>query len=260
MNKDTFAIYQVKEGSETRDFRFEPLERLKAAGLAVDYGNYKHVYTGMLEPGGEPVTQTLNALYEKFDLDHPEDFPGRSLSISDILVLRCDGKATAYYVDSVEFKEMPEFLQGPYKYYSTQRPIGIGTFPKSDNEPIGIENFDSRKPVEGGAFQAWGVLTYKTPLTQKQMDDYELRAAPGNPDHVKLAPEQLEARLDIIGKWEQSKRIPDIKRLTWFHPDFGVFVKKELVTHEEVMERYAKIVESKARAANNKADKNLNAE
>ena len=194
MNNDTFAIYQVKEGNETRDYRFEPLERLKAVGLAVESGNYKHVYTGMLETGCESVALTLEALYKKFNLDHPEDYHGRSLSISDIVILRCNGKATVYYVDSVEFKEMPEFLQGPYKYYSTQRPIGIGTFPKSENEPINIENFDSLKPVESDAFQAWGVLTYKTPLTQKQMDDYELRVAPDNPDQVKLAPEQLEAR------------------------------------------------------------------
>lgn len=230
MTKDTFSIYQVKEGLETRDFRFEPLERIKAAGLAVKCENYKHVYTGELYPGEEPAIETLEALYTKFNIAHPEDFTGRSLSLSDIVVLRCDGRATAYYVDRFGFQEVPEFLAGPYRYYSTQRPIDIGTFPKIGNEPIQIENYDSRKSVEGGAFRAWGVLTYTTPLLQKQMDDYELRAAPGNPDQMRLAPEQLEARLQVVGKWEQSKRIPDVNRLTWWYSDFGAFVKKDFVT------------------------------
>lgn len=182
MSKDTFSIYQLKEGPETRNFRFEPLDCLKAAGLAVKCENYEHVYTGKLYPGEEPAIETLAALYAKFNIAHPEDFTGRSLSISDVVVLRCDEQAAAYYVDRLGFQEVPEFLEGPYRYYSTQRPIDIGTFPKFGNQPIQIENYDSRKWVEGGAFRAWGVLTYATPLTQKQMDDYELRAAPGNLD------------------------------------------------------------------------------
>jgi hypothetical protein len=255
MSKDIFSIYQVKEGLEARDFRFEPLDRLKAAGLAVKCENYKHVYTGKLHPGEEPAIETLEALYTKFNIAHPEDFTGRSLSLSDVVVLRCDGKAAAYYVDSFGFQEVPEFLEGPYRYYSTQRPVDIGTFPKFGNEPIQIENYDSRKLVEGGAFRAWGVLTYTTPLTQKQMDDYELRAAPGNPDQMRLAPEQLEQQVQIVGKWEQAKHIPDVKRLTWFYSDFGSFVKNEFVTDEQLSERYEKVMESKTRSAQKKAEK-----
>ena len=76
-------------------------------------------------------------------------------------------------------RETSVTTEGPYRYYSTQRPADIGTFPRFDNEPVSIENYDSRQPVEGGAFRAWAVLTYTKPLTQKQMDEYELRAAPG---------------------------------------------------------------------------------
>ena len=68
---------------------------------------------------------------------------------------------------------------GLYKYYSTQRPVDIGTFPKPPhNAPDEIVNYDQRVPVEGGAFLAWGHLTYTRPLTDKQMADYELRPAP----------------------------------------------------------------------------------
>lgn len=72
---------------------------------------------------------------------------------------------------------------GLYKYYSTQRPVDIGTFPKPPhNAPDEIINYDQRIPVEGGAFLAWGHLTYTKPLTEKAASDYELRSAPGNPE------------------------------------------------------------------------------
>lgn len=69
-----------------------------------------------------------------------------------------------------------------YNYFSTQRPVDIGTFPKTANGPLSFVNFDERLPVEDGAFRAWGILTYGAPLTEKQIDDYELRAAKDNPD------------------------------------------------------------------------------
>ena len=72
---------------------------------------------------------------------------------------------------------------GLYKYYSTQRPVDIGTFPKPPhNAPDEIVNYDQRIPVEGGAFLAWGHLTYTKPLTEKAVSDYELRPAPGDPE------------------------------------------------------------------------------
>jgi len=71
---------------------------------------------------------------------------------------------------------------GAYKYYSTMRPVDIGTFPKAPNGPIRITNYDMRVDVEADTFKAWGYLIYDTPLTEKQISDYELRPAPGNPD------------------------------------------------------------------------------
>lgn len=74
-----------------------------------------------------------------------------------------------------------------FKYYSTQRPVDIGTYPKSPENPlIGLTNYDSRIPVEGGAFRAWGELTYDKPLTEKEAADYELRPARQNLDVRRL--------------------------------------------------------------------------
>ena len=136
-----------------------------------------------------------------------------------------------------------------YKYYSTQRPVDIGTFPKTESGPAEIVNFDQRESVETGRFQAWGYLLYHAPLTEKQMADYELWAAPGNPDRFHLTPEQLEQQAQVVGKWEQEKHIPDAKRLTWWYPDFGVFVKNELASDAELSGRYEKVMESNARSA-----------
>lgn len=103
---NTFSIYQLKDGDETRDYRFEPYDRLQAAGLAVDRANYELVYTAPLVPG-----TSLDDIFTRFNIDHPKDFKGHSLSVSDVVVLHQDGQDTAHYVDRGDFKQVPEFLQ-----------------------------------------------------------------------------------------------------------------------------------------------------
>ena len=103
---DTFSIYQLKDGDETRDYRFEPYDRLQAAGLAVDRANYELVYTAPLAPG-----TSLDDIFTRFNIDHPKDFKGHSLSVSDVVVLHQGGQDTAHYVDRGDFKQIPEFLQ-----------------------------------------------------------------------------------------------------------------------------------------------------
>ena len=105
-DKDTFSIYQIKGGDETRDFRFEPYDRLQAAGNVVDRANYELVYSAPLAPGA-----SLEDIYTRFNIDHPKDFKGHSLSVSDVVVLHQDGQDAAHFVDSVGFREVPEFLQ-----------------------------------------------------------------------------------------------------------------------------------------------------
>ena len=108
--QDTFSIYQLKGGDETRDLRFEPYDRLQAAGLCVNPANYEHTYSAPLETG-----MTLESIYERFNIDHPADFKGHSLSVSDIVVLHQNGQDTAHYVDSIGYRDAPEFLKEPQK-------------------------------------------------------------------------------------------------------------------------------------------------
>ena len=102
---DTFAIYQLKGGPETRDYRFEAYESLQEAGLAVDRQNYDLVYTAPLDG-----KTTLEDIYRTFNLDRPADFTGHSLSVSDIVVLTRSGKEEAHYCDSFGFTPVPEFF------------------------------------------------------------------------------------------------------------------------------------------------------
>jgi len=104
---DTYSIYQLKHDDSTRDIRFEPLDRLQSSGLALDPANYELVYTAPITAD----TGSLGQIFEKFNIDRPEDFKGHSLSISDVVTLNQDGQETAHYVDRYGFKEVPQFLQ-----------------------------------------------------------------------------------------------------------------------------------------------------
>ena len=104
--QSTFTIYQLKREDATRNYRFEPYDRLHAAGLAVDSAHYEPVYTAPLTPG-----MTLEDIYTRFNIDHPQDFKGHSLSVSDVVVMQQGGQSTAHYVDSFGYKTVPEFLQ-----------------------------------------------------------------------------------------------------------------------------------------------------
>ena len=105
-DKDTYSIYQLKHGDETRDLRFEPYDRLQVTGNVVDKANYELIYSAVLTPG-----TSLEDIYTRFNIDHPKDFKGHSLSVSDVVVLHQDGQDTAHYVDSFGYKSVPEFLQ-----------------------------------------------------------------------------------------------------------------------------------------------------
>ena len=105
-DKDTYSIYQLKHGDETRDLRFEPYDRLQVTGNVVDKANYELIYSAELTPG-----TSLEDIYTRFNIDHPKDFKGHSLSVSDVVVLHQNGQDTAHYVDSFGYKNVPEFLQ-----------------------------------------------------------------------------------------------------------------------------------------------------
>ena len=115
---DKYGIYQLKPNPELDSLRFEGTESLKRMGItkdnfdAIKPENYTLLYVGELsELQKETQGATLEAIFEKFNLDHPEDFRGHSLSVSDIVVLHQNGQNTAHFVDSFGYTEIPDFLR-----------------------------------------------------------------------------------------------------------------------------------------------------
>ena len=106
----SFSIYQLKGGSETLDYCFEPLDSIHRNGLSVKPENYELVYEAPLT-----AKDDLESIYTRFNVDRPADFTGHSLSVSDIVVLHQDGRDTAHYCDRAGFSEVPEFLQPAQK-------------------------------------------------------------------------------------------------------------------------------------------------
>ena len=110
-----YKIYQIRNDLPDRHERiFQNLAALRADGKEVISDAYSTVYEGSLdkEAGiGKSAQEVLNGLFEKFNIAHPDDFRGHSMSVSDVVVLQENGVEKAYYVDSLGFKEVPQFLQ-----------------------------------------------------------------------------------------------------------------------------------------------------
>lgn len=103
-----FAIYQVSR-DDPQNVRFMNLDWLQSHNLAVDRSNYDLIYTAPLNGSGSTMEQ-LETLYEQFNLKKPVDFNSPSLSVSDIVAIKQDGKVSCHYCDSVGFTEIPGFL------------------------------------------------------------------------------------------------------------------------------------------------------
>ena len=106
---DCFAIYQVKHTDELRDIRYEGLEWIKSIGRTVQRDNYDLVYTAPLAPG-DLKGSVLDNLEYRFNNEHPADYRHPSMSVSDIVAIKKDGKVSCHYCDSFGFAEVPGFL------------------------------------------------------------------------------------------------------------------------------------------------------
>lgn len=107
---DAYAILQLRRIPETFDVSFESLDRLRRMGKEPEFDHYEVVYTGNLPPYTNQSVM-LEQLYMKFNIAHPTDFRGHSLSVSDIVALKTAGVVSCHYVDSFGFKELPGFMK-----------------------------------------------------------------------------------------------------------------------------------------------------
>ena len=113
-NRDCFAIYQVSS-DDPQNVRFMNLDWLKSHDISIDRSNYDLIYTAPLRESGT-VPEQLEKLYEQFNLQKPADFHSPSMSVSDIVAIKQDGKVSCHYCDSVGFTQIPGFFsQNPLK-------------------------------------------------------------------------------------------------------------------------------------------------
>jgi len=132
--QDSFELYQVKQGEQYRDFLFERYDRLQSAGLSVDRDNYDLVYSAPLTGIGT-TGRKLENIYQQFTMDHPADFSGHSLSVSDIVALKLSGNVSYHYCDSFGFQALPGFYSGKNHLRAVEDAIE-----QNDNNLDGIIN------------------------------------------------------------------------------------------------------------------------
>ena len=141
----TYMVYQLKATEENHLLRFEALDQLYAAGKTVDPENYELIYAGPLTPG-----DTLETIYRDLNVNHPEDYHGYSLSMSDVVVLREYGKDTAHYCDRIGFAEVPQFLN-PQQAQEKDNPLRTAEMTIEDDYGMidGVINNGRRDEPQG---------------------------------------------------------------------------------------------------------------
>ena len=140
-----YGIYQINSGQEERGYQFLSLEAAKEMGFTVDGKDYQMVYSERLRDA-----TTLDNLFERFNIERPNDFTGHSMSVSDVIIMNRGGRLTAYYVDSFGFTELPDFVAqraemlnaNPVKAYPE---VYMGTLEKAMQERNVDAYLDSRK-------------------------------------------------------------------------------------------------------------------
>ena len=108
--QDAFLIYQIRRGCELDAYRFMNYDYLQSKGVTPERGGYDAIYTGGFMDYGNARTN-LDMIYQRFNVNHPADFKGHSLSVSDIVALKQNGVVSCHYVDSIGFRELPNFLK-----------------------------------------------------------------------------------------------------------------------------------------------------
>ena len=139
----TYEILQIKDGSDGEQYRFWGMNYVQETGLQVNVSDYESKYQGELKPG-----ETLDTLYERFNLYRPEDFTGHSLSVSDVIVLKSGGDKKAFYVDYVGFSERKDFFEERFERTERQKKIIADFREKTEKYFNPVEGMNAAKVEE----------------------------------------------------------------------------------------------------------------
>ena len=194
---DCFAIYQVKHTDELRDIRYEGLEWIKSIGRTVQRDNYDLVYTAPLVPS-DLKGSVLDNLEYRFNNEHPADYRHPSMSVSDIVAIKRDGKVSCHYCDSFGFAEVPGFLpDNPLKNaeMSVEDDYGMidGILNNGSKEPTVARLEQQARSGQSISLMDLAAAAHREDRDKKKSVVEQLKSQP-KPEHKKTAPKKSAER------------------------------------------------------------------
>ena len=195
-NRDCFAIYQVSS-DDPQNVRFMNLDWLKSHDISIDRSNYDFIYTAPLRESGT-VPEQLEKLYQQFNLEKPVDFHSPSMSVSDIVAIRQDGKVSCHYCDSVGFTQIPGFLpENPLKNAEMMLEDDYGMIDGIINngakEPTVAELEQQARSGQPISLMELAAATHREEREKKKSVMEQLKGQPKT-EHKKTAPKKSAER------------------------------------------------------------------
>lgn len=195
-NRDCFAIYQVSR-DDPQNVRFMNLDWLKSHNISIDRSNYDLIYTAPLRESGT-VPEQLEKLYQQFNLEKPVDFHSPSMSVSDIVAIRQDGKVSCHYCDSVGFTQIPGFLpENPLKNAEMMLEDDYGMIDGIINngakEPTVAELEQQARSGQPISLMELAAATHREEREKKKSVMEQLKGQPKT-EHKKTAPKKSAER------------------------------------------------------------------
>ena len=194
---DCYAIYQVKHTDELRDIRYEGLEWIKSIGRTVQRDNYDLVYTAPLTPG-DLKGSVLDNLEYRFNNEHPADYRHPSMSVSDIVAIKQDGKVSCHYCDSFGFQQIPGFLpDNPLKSaeMTVEDDYGMidGVINNGPKEPTVAQLEQQARSGQPISLMDLAAAAHREDRDKKKSVVEQLKSQP-KPEHKKSAPKKSAER------------------------------------------------------------------
>ena len=195
-NRDCFAIYQVSR-DDPQNVRFMNLDWLKSHDISIDRSNYDLIYTAPLRESGT-VPEQLEKLYEQFNLEKPADFHSPSMSVSDIVAIKQDGKVSYHYCDSVGFTQIPGFLpENPLKNaeMAVEDDYGMidGIINNGVKEPTVAELEQQARSGQPISLMDLAAAAHREEREKKKSVMEQLKSQP-KAEHKKIAPKKSAER------------------------------------------------------------------
>ena len=196
----TYELFQIKEGGNGQAYQFMGMDFVNKNKLVVDKDDYEEVYRGEIKEG-----ETLDTLYEKFNLYHPDDFTGHSMSVSDVIVIEKEYEKTAYYVDSFGFTKVADFLEEK-KYHSAETEQAVSRFREKTKQYFRLIEGMTTECIEEEVreYIQMKIREYHLPIQIREVMVYGSRSR---------GTEKADSDLDILFEYAGAWREDDIFNL-----------------------------------------------